>query len=259
MLLQNLLVVIYGFLINYDKEGPKFGISQPVVAGFLTGLIMGDMKTGLFVGATLQLMTLGITSFGGASVPDYQTAALIGTYITVSTHQPTSIGITLAIPVALLIVQADVLKWSVNIFCQQRAERYAEAGKYRMVEWMQYLATIFTTCVSGIPVLLTVILGPKLVGSFINYVPDWLSGGLKTAGGLLPAVGIGMLLRYLPTRDYFPYLIIGFVLAVYLKMPILGISLIGLAIALILFKNNSKANNSESTEQATNGGFDEDE
>ena len=118
--LANILVVLYGFFINWDKEGPKIGTSQPVVAGFLTGLIMGDIQTGLYIGGTLQLMTLGITSFGGASVPDYQTAALIGTYLAISTNQDASIGITLAIPVAMLIVQLDVLKWSTNIFFNKR-------------------------------------------------------------------------------------------------------------------------------------------
>lgn len=257
MILRNVLVVIYGFIINFDKEGPKLGISQPVVAGFITGLIMGDAETGLYIGGTLQLMTLGITSFGGASVPDYQTAALIGTYLTLATHQKAAIGITLAIPIALLIVQVDVLKWSANIFCQQKAEKYAEQGNYRMINWMQYLATLMTSCVSGIPVLLTVILGPQIVGSFINYIPAWLSGGLKTAAGILPAVGIGMLLQYLPTRDYFSYIIIGFVLAIYLKMPIIGISLIGFAIALLLYKNQTKG--SESGQAAVEGSADEDE
>ncbi|MDF7639238.1 PTS sugar transporter subunit IIC [Lactobacillus sp. ESL0791] len=257
MLLRNILIIIYGFIINFDKEGPKLGISQPVVAGLIAGLIMGDVKTGLYIGGTLQLMTLGITSFGGASVPDYQTAALIGTYLTIATHQSAAIGIALAIPIALLIVQVDVLKWSANIFCQQRAEKYANQGNYRMINWMQYLATLFTSFVSGIPVLLTVVLGPKIVGSFINYIPAWLSGGLKTAAGILPAVGIGMLLQYLPTRDYFSYIIIGFVLAIYLKMPIVGISLVGLAIALILYKNQTKGNNAN--QETVTGGSDEDE
>lgn len=246
---QILLVVLYGFFINYDKEGPKFGTAQPVVAGFLTGLIMGDVQTGLYIGATLQLMTLGITSFGGASVPDYQTAALIGTYLSVSTHQDASIGITLAIPVALLIVQLDVLKWTTNIFFQQHAQKYAEHEQYRKLEWMQILATINTSLVSGIPVLLTVVLGPKLVGSFINYVPAWLTGGLKVAGGILPAVGIGMLLKYLPTKDYFAYLLIGFVLTVYLKVPILGVSLFGAAIALVTYKNNAAKASLEASEK----------
>ena len=75
---QMLLIIAYGFFINYDKNGTMIGTSQPVTAGLIVGLIMGDLKTGLYIGATLQLMTLGISSFGGASVPDYQTAALVG-------------------------------------------------------------------------------------------------------------------------------------------------------------------------------------
>ena len=105
---QMLLIIAYGFFINYDKNGTMIGTSQPVTAGLIVGLIMGDLQTGLYIGATLQLMTLGISSFGGASVPDYQTAALVGSYIAISTKQDASIGITLAIPVAMLMVQLDV-------------------------------------------------------------------------------------------------------------------------------------------------------
>ena len=91
---------------------------------------------------------------------------------------------------------------------------------------MHYCGVLCTMCTSGIPVLLTVIFGPKLVGGIINYIPDWLSSGLSIAGGLLPAVGIGLLLRYLPVKSYFGYLIVGFVAAVYLDIPILGVALI---------------------------------
>ena len=74
---QMLLIIAYGFFINSDKNGTMIGTSQPVTAGLIVGLrIMGDLQTGLYIGATLQLMTLGISSFGGASVPDYQTAGI---------------------------------------------------------------------------------------------------------------------------------------------------------------------------------------
>ena len=223
---QMLLIIAYGFFINYDKNGTMIGTSQPVTAGLIVGLIMGDLKTGLYIGATLQLMTLGISSFGGASVPDYQTAALVGSYIAISTKQDASIGITLAIPVAMLMVQLDVLKWSINIFFQNKAEKFAEAENYK-----------------------------GIVGGIINYIPDWLSSGLSIAGGLLPAVGIGLLLRYLPVKSYFGYLIVGFVAAVYLDVPILGVALIGFAIALIIYKNKSV----EAVSPVVAGGMDEDE
>ncbi|EGF47400.1 PTS system, IIC component, partial [Lacticaseibacillus rhamnosus MTCC 5462] len=38
---------------------------------------MGDIQTGLVVGSTLQLMVLGVGTFGGASIPDFATGAII--------------------------------------------------------------------------------------------------------------------------------------------------------------------------------------
>ncbi len=165
---QVALIVLYGFFINYDKNGTMLGTSQPVTAGMLIGLILGDITTGLYIGGTLQLMTLGISSFGGASVPDYQTAALVGTYIAITTGQEASIGITLAIPVAMLMVQLDVLKWTTNIFFQNKAEKYAEQENYKAVELMHLCGVANTMLTSGIPVLLTVIVGPTVVGKVLN-------------------------------------------------------------------------------------------
>ena len=64
---QLVLIVLYGFFINFEKNSTMFGTYQPVTAGFVTGLILGDISTGLFIGGTLQLLSLGISNFGGAS------------------------------------------------------------------------------------------------------------------------------------------------------------------------------------------------
>ena len=115
---QIILITLVAYWKMTDTNTLQLFAFNTIICGWLVGLIMGDLKTGLYIGATLQLMTLGISSFGGASVPDYQTAALVGSYIAISTKQDASIGITLAIPVAMLMVQLDVLKWSINIFFQ---------------------------------------------------------------------------------------------------------------------------------------------
>ncbi len=64
---------------------------------------------------------------------------------------------------------------------------------------------------------------------------DWT----KTAGGVLPVVGVAILLRYLPTKHYIPYLLLGF-LAAYLQVPMLGVSIIGLVAAMLVFKRDSE-------------------
>ncbi|TME96236.1 MAG: PTS sugar transporter subunit IIC, partial [Chloroflexi bacterium] len=48
-----------------------------------------------------------------------------------------------------------------------------------------------------------------------------------------PALGFALLLTMLPVRRFWPFLIIGFALFAYLKMPIIGIALVAVAIAFL--------------------------
>lgn len=239
-IIQIVLIILYGFWINYEKNSTMFGTYQPVTCGFVVGLILGDIKTGLMVGGTLQLMSLGISNFGGASVPDYQTATIVATYITIMTNQKPEIGITIGIPVALFMVQLDILRNTLGVILVNKAEKYAKLRQYNKIELMQYIGIFLTSATTGIPVLLAVLFGPDLVNKILNITPEWLMNGLSVAGGLLPAVGIGLLLRYLPVKKYFSYLLIGFVLSVYVKIPMLGIAIVGLAISLIIYKKSSE-------------------
>ena len=66
----------------------------------------------------------------------------------------------------------------------------------------------------------------------------------------MPIVGIAILLRYLPTKRFISYLAIGFIAAAYLKMPMLGVALLGAALAYLHYtreveKLNTKPNSSE--------------
>ena len=239
-MIQIILIILYGFWINYEKNSTMFGTYQPVTCGFVVGLILGDVKTGLIVGGTLQLMSLGISNFGGASVPDYQTATIVATYITIITGQKAEIGITIGIPVALFMVQLDILRNTLGVVLVNKAEQYARLRQYGKIELMQYIGIFLTCATTGIPVLIAVIFGPDLVNKILAITPEWLMNGLAVAGGLLPAVGIGLLLRYLPVKKYFSYLLIGFVLSVYMKVPMLGIAIVGMAISLIIYKKSNE-------------------
>jgi mannose/fructose/N-acetylgalactosamine-specific phosphotransferase system component IIC len=56
---------------------------------------------------------------------------------------------------------------------------------------------------------------------------------MTLVGAILPAVGFAMLLKIMPVGRYWYMLLIGFVLFAYLKVPLLGIALFGLAIAFL--------------------------
>lgn len=72
-------------------------------------------------------------------------------------------------------------------------------------------------------------------------MPAWFMDGLKIASGILPAVGMAMLLKMMDFKRYWAFFLVGFVLAVYLNLNILSIALLGIGITaglLALSKNN---------------------
>ena len=252
--IQIILLSLYAFVAINDQIHSDFGLNRPLLAGCFAGIVMGDLAFGRTVGATLQLMVLGVSNFGGSSIPDFMSAALIGTALGVISGQGEEFGIGLAVPAGMLLVQIDVLARFANTFFQHQADKYAEEVNLKKIEMMNILGVLMWGLSRAVPVFICLILGSKVVTSFVSYFPVWLSSGLKVAGGLLPAVGIAILLRYLPTKKYIPYLLMGFVLAAYLGVPMLGVAICGLALALLFYRQGGF-----NEAKAETGGMDDDE
>ncbi len=226
MIIDQLTVVVLG---NY-----------PLLVGLVSGVIMGDVTIGLAVGGTLQLMVLGVGTYGGASVPDFLTGAVVGTAFAVTSGKGLNFAIGLAVPVGLLMVQLDILARFSNTYFLHRVDKKIDQIDTKGVERNILLGALPWGLSRAIPVLLMLTLGNSLIQNVVNQLPEWITGGLKTAGGILPVVGIAILLRYLPTKKYVAYLILGFVLAAYAKIPMLGVALVGVALAFIYFENHNK-------------------
>lgn len=101
---------------------------------------------------------------------------------------------------------------------------------------MNLLGVIPQSLSRMLPVFLALVFGSAFVEVVVNNLPMWLMNGLKTAGGILPSLGIAILLRYLPVSKNISFLILGFVLAAYLKVPVLGAALVGLAMAVLSYQ-----------------------
>jgi mannose/fructose/N-acetylgalactosamine-specific phosphotransferase system component IIC len=55
------------------------------------------------------------------------------------------------------------------------------------------------------------------------------------AGGILPALGIGMLLNYLGKKKIVPFFFLGFALAMFMGLSTMMITVIGVIIAVLLY------------------------
>ena len=236
---QILLLTMLAFWMIIDQITVGILCNYPLLIGFIAGIIMGDIKTGLVVGATLQLMVLGVGTYGGASMPDFMTGAIVGTAYAVMTGKGLNFAIGLAVPVGLLMVQLDVLARFVNTFFLHRVDYHISSGNTKGVERNIVFGMLPWGLSRAIPVFLMLILGNHVVNLIVQKMPQWLTNGLSVAGGILPVVGIAILLRYLPAKKFVAYLIIGFIAASYLKIPMLGVALLGTALAIIYYKKGS--------------------
>lgn len=232
------LYVVVGVL---DQISIQIGPYTPLFAATFTGLVMGDLQTGLMIGATLQLMTLGVATYGGATVPDFLSGAVMGTAYAIMSGNGAEYGIGIAVPIGLLLTQLDILGRMTNLIFQHKADKYAAEGNYRGVEKCNLLGIIPWTLSRVIPVFIGLFFGEQVVNLINEWIPVWIMNGLKAAGAILPAMGIAILMRYLPIKKYWPYFLIGFVLLAFGAefFSVLGVALVGLALAAMYVMNQN--------------------
>lgn len=260
IILQNILVVLLAAYMAWDNgTGNQITGNWPVIIGMLVGLIMGNMSVGLVIGGTLQLMSLGVAAIGGSSIPEYGVATIVGVFIAIRTGASTGAAVAIGLPVGMLTLQLDVLIKIINNFFAHWSQRLLHEKKFNEMDPVFYL-TIFVWMLKYIiPIGLVVCFGTPIVKFILKVIPQWVTNGLTIAGGMLPVVGICMLLRYMPVKKYLAYLIGGFVLAGYLKLPILGIALLGLAAAYEIYRINAKKLDEQVISASVNQVNDEDE
>ena len=68
--IQIILVFAWVFIVAIDQFDLLESLYQPIVSGAVIGAILGDLPTGLVVGGTYQLMTIGNMPVGGAQPPN---------------------------------------------------------------------------------------------------------------------------------------------------------------------------------------------
>lgn len=245
-----LFLAAYSYFAIIALLGPAWQFSDPIVAGLVTGLVTGNPILGLAVGGTLELMSLGLWTYGGATIPDFMTGAIVGTAVGALSHQPLAVavteGITVAVPVSLFMTQLDILGRATTTIFIHGADWYAEQQNERGISLMHGLGNIPWGLSRAIPIFFAIWLGAGPIQTLMSKVPAWLTAGLSTMGHILPVLGFGILLTYLPLKKWWAFFMLGFVLFAYLKMPLIGIAITALAIVMIY---NSITSKEEITEE----------
>lgn len=70
-LVSAILVGLVGVFCMLDSRLlGRLNFEQPLIGGTLVGLVLGDVPTGLAVGAAVELVSMGLVQVGAAVPPD---------------------------------------------------------------------------------------------------------------------------------------------------------------------------------------------
>ncbi|MFI6096428.1 PTS system mannose/fructose/sorbose family transporter subunit IID [Lentzea sp. NPDC051213] len=239
-------LTLWAAICTYDVLGPFLLFAgRPLVAGSVAGLITGDPLLGMAIGATLELAALGVYQYGGATIPDYQTGAIVGTALAGSAAGPLSaqvaVGIAVALPAAILLSTLDPVGKMITTGMVHRADHYAATGDARGLARTHWLGLVPWCGVRAIPTFLAALTASSgVVETLTREIPAGFVKGMTLAGSLLPAVGFALLLSMMQLSKYWYLLLIGFVAFAYMDVPVLGIALLGVAIAFLVVNRTER-------------------
>lgn len=198
---------------------------------------MGDMATGLAIGASLQLMVLGVGTFGGASRIDATSGAVLATAFSVSQGIDPELAVaTIAVPVAALLVYTDILGRFSTTYFAHRVDAAVEKFDYAAIERNYLLGAIPWALSRALPVFLALAFGGEFVNAMVSAIQEyqWIANGLTLAARMLPGLGFAILLHYLPLKRNLHYLAFGFALTAMLTVLYGNVSTLGGAVAGIV-------------------------
>ncbi|WP_155286867.1 PTS mannose/fructose/sorbose/N-acetylgalactosamine transporter subunit IIC [Lacticaseibacillus zhaodongensis] len=257
----------------------NYTIGRPLVGGLVCGLVMGDMKLGIACGVAMQLVYIALVTPGGTVSADVRAISYIG--IPLAMVAITSQGLNplggsaanLAKSVGTLVgTVGTVLYYAVatmNLVWQSFGWKDVKSGKLDKLTAVNFgWPWISHAMFSFIPTMLLTHYGATAVTALRTALPmDGLAmKTLFTVGGMLPCVGIAILLRQIINNvaDFVPFFV-GFTFCASLHLNLVAVTVISLMFAIVMYEikmaqgGNSGSGPKAAAQASGSGGVDDDD
>ncbi len=253
-LLQIILVSLFIYLGSIGSiVGNTLGwynLGRPLVASFVVGLIMGDVQTAMIVGIPLQIMYMGNVTPGGAVAWDLSYATYIGTAAAIVFGK--GLGTTELIGLAVVFAGIGGLvgqiMWNISYAAclplNRIAQKYAANGETKKM----YIPNVVLGQTIGfmvrfIPavIVLSSMTAASAQGDFASLIPVWLTTGLSVFGGMMAALGMGIILSFLLKEKYHLAIYLGgFILVTYFGLNTMAVAVVAILVSILYYISISK-------------------
>lgn len=258
-LVQGLMLAVMAVIVGLDFWLEGFFIFRPIIVSTLTGAILGDIQLGLLTGGITELAFAGLTPAGGTQPPNPVLAGVMTTVIAYTTRSEASASMAMALPFSFLMQYVILFFYSsFSLFMKGADDAAAHADIKRLVK-INIVCSVIVAVTYGVIVFFCSYVAQGAMKALVESMPAWLTHGFEVAGGILPAVGFGMLLKVMLKVEFMPYLLIGFVIACFLNFSnLLPIAIVGTALGLMVYNTEREKMNMKDMIKLAGPGEEED-
>lgn len=218
-------------------------LNRPLICGTMVGVVLGDPMQGCIIGAAINLPYLAYISAGGTVPVDPGLAGTLGTALALVSGVDPQVAVTLAVPIGLLGTVIWIIHMTVDISFLHMVDKAASKGDVNNLGRIHlFFPQVFLFIISVIPVALIAYFGADVIRSLLSSISGKPLHVLQVIGGVLPALGIAMILKSINSSNTMIFYALGCLLAVYFNLPIIALAVFGFIVAFIytqlFFKNN---------------------
>jgi len=227
----------------FGLTGGFYILGRPLVAGFLIGLIFGDIQAGVLCGLAVQAVFIANLSTGGATNSEITYAGYGGIGLAMATTKDPAIAVTLAVLIGqtfgLIFYNTRMALYS---FWNTRAQKAAENLDTRGIALNHlYYPAISTFFFRAVPVWLAIFYGKGAVNWMLNNVPQVITDIISVLGGVLPALGIALLMSIIvKEKIQLIFFFAGFVLLAFAKLSMISLVFLAALVAYIVYLSIGK-------------------
>jgi len=243
------LIAIVTFLFAIDQFSLTEIVYRPIIACPIIGLILGDVKTGLVIGGTYELMMVGNMPVGGAQPPNAVLGGIVAMVFAVNAGLGTDAALGASVIFALFGQYMVTLTFSFMSGMMATADKAAENANPAGIRNVNLLAACILGALFAVFSVLAYV-GGEALGTALQGVSDkigWLTSGLGAAGGMMRYVGFAVLLKIMLAGDMWGIYFAGFAAAALFGnvsatsgATLVLVAFIGVAIAIFDYNMNVK-------------------
>jgi PTS system mannose-specific IID component len=209
-------------------------LSQPLVAGTIAGLLLGDPLAGAALGGVLNLGTLALSNLRVRFGPDVALIGYVGVSVLllagIKADSPNAATIFAALTVLGIVI--NFMRGMVNSVLTHWADYFAERGDATIVGFINVGPTqVWLFLISFFPAFFLLRFDLKTLLDVTATIPNWVQSALNLSQQGLAALGIALSLRLLMQGSSIAYFLLG-----WLGSQLFGlvpVTLLGASIAMI--------------------------